>query len=172
MSKGEAARLVRVAEAPTIPSRRFRGYAGPADLPPMAEAQNEAHAADGVDEAVTPDVLANDLLGDARIDVERDIVIVELDRIIAGWSGRWRWVEDATGDAILSHRGYLAPAARRRGIGRALLRHNECQLREDALLPAAPRDTRRRAGSSRCFGRPSTICPRPRCRQGSRSDPC
>jgi len=100
---------VRVAGAPTLPGLRFRGYAGPADLPRMSEVQNAALAADGIDEGVAPDVFANDLRGDGRIDLEHDLVIVELDGIMAGWSGRWRWVEDGTGAAVLSHRGYLRP---------------------------------------------------------------
>ena len=135
MNRRDTARMVRVADAPPLAGLRFRAYAGPADLGAMAEVQNAALAADGVDEAVTPDVIANDLLGDPRIDPDRDLVIVELDRVVGGWSGRWRWVEDGTGDAILSHRGYLAPAAR--------ARHRSRAASPQRVLPA------RRAGASR-----------------------
>ena len=83
----------------------------------MSEVQNTARATDGIDEAVAPDVFANDLRGDGRIDLEHDLVIVELDGIMAGWSGRWRWVEDGTGAAVLSDRGYLVPVARPRLAG-------------------------------------------------------
>jgi mycothiol synthase len=101
----------------------------------MADARNAAFLADGLDETTTGEVLANEILHDPRIDPPRDLSVVELGGTAVGYVARWRWIEEASGDAILSHRCYLAPAIRRRGVGRAILAATEAALASDPLQP-------------------------------------
>jgi mycothiol synthase len=122
-------------ELPAIPGLVVRSWQDPADFVPMAEARNAAFLADGLDETTTGEILGNELRGDPRIQPPRDISVIELDGAVVGYAVRWRWVEEASGDAILSHRCYLAPVARRRGVGRAILRANEASLAAETLAP-------------------------------------
>jgi len=120
---------------PAIPGLVVRPWRDTADLGQMAEARNAAFLADGLDETTTGEILGNELRSDPRIDLPRDISVVELAGACVGYAVRWRWVEEASGDAILSHRCYLAPPIRRRGVGRAILRANEGSLAAEALAP-------------------------------------
>ncbi len=126
--------------APVLPAvaglvvRRWRD-AG--DFGPMAEARNAAFLADGLDETTTGEILGNEITHDPRLDPARDISIVELDGAVIGYAVRWRWIEEASGDAILSHRCYLAPVVRRRGVGRAILLANEASLAAETIAPIA-----------------------------------
>lgn len=122
---------------PPVPGLGVRSWRDDADFEPMAEARNAALLADGNDEAITGDVLANEIRHDPRLDPVRDVSLVELDGATVGYAVRLRWVEEASGDAILSHRCYLAPAVRRRGVGRSILRANEASLAAEALAPTA-----------------------------------
>jgi mycothiol synthase len=109
----------------------------------MAETRNAAFLADGLDETTTGEILDNEVRHDPRVDPPRDLSIIELEGAVVGYAVRWRWVETASGEAILSHRCYLAPPVRRRGVGQAILRANEVSLAADPLVPAA--------GGSRSF---------------------
>ncbi|HYN48537.1 MAG TPA: GNAT family N-acetyltransferase [Candidatus Nanopelagicales bacterium] len=124
-------------ELPAIPGLVVRPWRDPADFGPMAEARNADFLADGLDETTTGEILGNEVLHDPRVEPPRDLSVVELDGRVVGYAARWRWVEDASGDAILSHRCYLAPVIRRRGVGRAILRANEATLADDPLSPVA-----------------------------------
>jgi mycothiol synthase len=132
-----------VPELPAIQGLVVRPWRDAVDFGPMAEARNAAFLADGLDETTTGEVLGNEILHDPRVDPARDLSVVELDGRVVGYAARWRWVEEASGDAILSHRCYLAPPVRRRGVGRAILRANEAALATEALTPVG--------GGSRCF---------------------
>ena len=126
---------LHVADAPAIPGLRFRTWLGEADLPALAAVRNEAWAADAIDEWVTPDVLGSELAAMSGLKPARDLVVVERDDRVVGYSLRSRWPEEETGDLILTLRGYLLPEVRRRGIGTALLHHNEAALRAGPPVP-------------------------------------
>ncbi len=123
------------ADAPAIPGLRFRTWRGEAELAALASVRNEAWAADGFDEWVTPEVLGSELATWTGLQPARDLVVVELDDRVVGWSLRSRWREEETGDLVLAMRGHLLPEARRRRIGTALLRHNETALMADPAVP-------------------------------------
>jgi len=126
---------LHVAGAPNVPGLRFRTWLGDTDLPALASVRNEAWAADGFDESVTPDVLDSELATMSGLEPARDLVVVECDDRVVGWSLRSRWPEEETGNLVLAMRGHLLPEARRRGIGTALLRHNEAALQADPAIP-------------------------------------
>lgn len=127
---------------PPIPGLEVRPWLGTGDFGPMAEARNAAFLADGLDETTTGEILGNELSSDPRLHLEHDVSLVALDGACVGYAVRWRWTEEASGDAILSHRCYLAPPVRRRGVGRAILRASEASLAAEALAPVG-RGTRR-----------------------------
>ncbi|HSW43769.1 MAG TPA: GNAT family N-acetyltransferase [Patescibacteria group bacterium] len=122
---------------PAIPGLVVRPWRGDADFGPMAEARNAAFLTDGLDETTTGEILGNEIRHDPRLNPTRDISIVELAGAAVGYAVRWRWVEEASGDAVLSHRCYLALVVRRRGVGRAILRANEASLAAESLAPTA-----------------------------------
>ena len=126
---------LHLAGAPAIPGLRFRTWLGEADLPALASVRNEAWATDGYDEWVTPGVLGSELAMMTGLRPALDLVVVEWDDRVVGWSLRSRWTEEETGDLVFAHRGYLLSDARRRRIGTALLRHNEAALRADPATP-------------------------------------
>lgn len=131
---------VHVAGAPAIPGLRFRRYAGLADVPALVEVRNAAYLADGLDDVVAPETLASELAHaePGRWVPEQDLVVVEIDGRVVGWSQRDIRVESASGARILAHRGLLIPEVRRHGIGTALFRHNEAALVARAAAAPAP----------------------------------
>lgn len=116
---------------PAVPGLRFRHFAGREDYPGMAGANMAARSDAGDDEVVTADTLANLYDNLANSDRDRDLLIVELDRRIAGYA-RVEWRDQTDGS-----RGYdliclLEPAARGQGIGAAMLAWCETRAREIA----------------------------------------
>jgi mycothiol synthase len=135
LSTGASA--VHVADAPPIPGLRFRLFAGSADYPGMVEVINAAYKADGVDEVVTLEQHAAEYDHPVDCDPLRDVLIAEVDGRMIAYS-RTGSVERSAGERTYGHRGHVAPAYRRRGLGRAMLGWNEEHLR--ALAPGQPAD--------------------------------
>jgi mycothiol synthase len=126
---------ILVADAPPIPGLRFRTFRAPADAGVLAEILNAESAADGVDEYVTADEVAADLAHATEEDPARSLVIAEIDgRPVAfarrGWRDRGVFV-------AYEHTGFVHPDARRRGLGRVLLRHQAAALQALAAAHAA-----------------------------------
>ena len=116
----------RLRGAPDIPRLRFRGYRGEPDLPGIVEVLTAAHRADSVDYFPTVADLANELDHPINEDPARDLIVAELDgRIVAYARASWAIRDDEY--AYMSS-GEVAPAVRRRGIGRALLRAEQDRL--------------------------------------------
>jgi ribosomal protein S18 acetylase RimI-like enzyme len=115
-------------DAPHVPGLRFRHYAGPGDHPAMVRVSNAAWEADGesrVETVAEIDVAYANLV---NCDPYRDVVIAEVDGELAGYS-RVSWENQNWGGRSYDSWGAVDPAWRRRGIGGALLRQNERQLR-------------------------------------------
>ena len=74
----------------------------------------------------------------ARFDAAQDVAVVTVDDkpIAYGWT---TWVDTTDGVRDYSTRGHVHPAWRRRGIGTAILRHNEARLRRLAAEHATDR---------------------------------
>ncbi len=103
------------------------------DLPEFVRVSNAANEADGIDERSSEAGLANWLLHprDGFIPAD-DIVVAEVDgRMVAyGWVD---WVMTTDGRREYRTRGHVDPAWRRRGLGSAILAHNEARLRQIAM---------------------------------------
>jgi mycothiol synthase len=108
----------------------FRQFRGEADYPQMATLVNAMDHADGKEEVVTVDEIANEYEHlDPGIDLSRDMVMVEADGALVGYGG----VEcqlSLDGERVFYQDLVAAPDGRRVEVERAVLRFNERRARE------------------------------------------
>jgi mycothiol synthase len=123
---------LEILEAPEIPGLRFRAYGGPDDLPAIAELLNAAEIADGTYEIVSVEAIANELDHIDGFSAIRDVVLAEIHGQLVAIGQRRVAVRDGT--PVYDSFGVVRPDRRRRGLGRALLRHAEraARLRAEA----------------------------------------
>jgi mycothiol synthase len=125
---------------PAIPGLRFRHFAGPEDYPGMVGANMAARRAANVDEAVTVEMLANQYAHLTNSDTDRDLLIVELDGRIVGYS-RIEWSDHNDGGRWYGQLCFIEPGVRGRGIGAALLAWGEARARDIASHEPVDRPT-------------------------------
>jgi GNAT superfamily N-acetyltransferase len=115
---------IRSPHAPAIPGLAFRAYGGADDAIHVARVNNAARAADGIEDIVTSDEIANDYASPTNCDPARDIVLAEVEGRVVAYSRVW-WVE--TNDGARSYVSFCAvdPSYRRRGLGRYLIVESE-----------------------------------------------
>lgn len=102
------------------------------DLSEFVRIVNAANVADGIDERTSQAGLANWLLTPrANFNPADDLVVATVSGQIAG-HGWVDWVQTTDGKREYRTRGHVDPEWRRRGIGSALLAHNEARLLEIA----------------------------------------
>ncbi len=117
--------------APPIPGLRFRHYRGEADLPAMMAVYSAANEADGLEEVTTLEQFTLNYRTLVNCDPSRDITLAELDNRVVAY-GRVFWQDLVDGGRQYECFGKIHPKWRRRGIGGAMLRHNEGLLRRIA----------------------------------------
>jgi mycothiol synthase len=125
---------VVVSNAPPIPGLRFRTCRGPVDAPALVAVQNAELADDGILELYTAEELAAELAHPGIEVPERDLVIAEVDGVTVAYARR-AWT-DRGAVRVYEHTGRVHPAWRRRGLGRALVRHQVAALRALAVEQA------------------------------------
>lgn len=113
---------------PAVPGLRFRPFQGAADFPAIAEVMNASEEADLIEETITPEQLANEYAHSPEgSDVQEDVRLVEVAGQVVGYV--YVWLSDIEGgERLYRHRGYLKPAWRRQGIGRAMWGWAETRL--------------------------------------------
>ena len=117
--------------APSLSGLTFRSFHGEDDYPIMADVTNACYTADQTGEIVTRDWIANFYRHLANFDPQRDLLFAEVDgRPIAYNRMTSRKLDDGT--RLYASVGFVLPAWRHTGIGRALLHHAEGRLREIA----------------------------------------
>lgn len=94
----------------------------------MAAVHQSSAAADGIESTLTAADLESGFRYLINCDPYRDLVVAEVDGQIAGFS-RGSWWDDPKRGRMYQFRGFLAPEARRQGIGTAMLRWMENRLR-------------------------------------------
>ena len=110
----------------------FRSYAGESDLPLIVDIINREFAADGVpfreDAGHVGAWYSNP---SENFDPMRDVTIAEVDGVAVAHSDR-SWVDTTLEPIYREYRmgGAVLPEWRNKGIGTALIRHNQAKLRE------------------------------------------
>jgi mycothiol synthase len=127
---------IQVAGAPPIPGVRYRMFDPGRDYAAFVELMAEAHRADGIDYLPTAESLRIDHEHGGEFDPRRDLIMAEHEGgLIAAAQTNVR-----TRDGIGVHEveGWVRPAWRRRGLGRALLRWAEARAAEVARVDGRP----------------------------------
>jgi mycothiol synthase len=120
-----------LADLPDLPGLVFRGFRGEVDLPAMLATGTAAKEADGVDEPRTLEELAHTYRHLDNCDPAADVVIGEMGGEMVAY-GRVQWWEEYDGARRYLPFCFVRPEVRGRGIGAAMLAHNEARLRQIA----------------------------------------
>jgi mycothiol synthase len=90
------------------------------DLAPMLAVADAARLADAISLGTTVEDMQKQYVTSSSFDPSRDVVIAESNGHIVGYARAW-WLREVDGTYLYRHLGFVAPAWRRQGIGRALL---------------------------------------------------
>ena len=123
---------VRLPDAPPIPGLEFRTFDPDRDYEGMVALIREAHLTDGIDWIPTVEILRTEHEHGGEFDPRRDLLLAFVDGTIVGASQ----TDVRTRALGPNHHleGWVSPAFRRRGLGRALLHWAEARAREVALV--------------------------------------
>ncbi len=122
--------VIEVPDAPSIPGLTFRSYGGEGDLPSFVDVYEASRPVDGFSWIMTLEEIQNHYEHMLNTDLERDVLVVELDGRVIGYSQQ-NWVEELDTVAF-RHQEYLLPDRRGLGIRRAMLARCEARAREVA----------------------------------------
>jgi GNAT superfamily N-acetyltransferase len=121
---------IMVANAPEVPGLIFRHFRGESDYGSMATVLTESSAADGEDREVSGEDIATAFSKYiTNCDPYKDMIFAEVVGETVGYARGW-WTEESPTLHLYKHNGFLLPAWRRRGIGRAMLDWMEKRLKE------------------------------------------
>lgn len=139
----------------TLPGLVLRPGRGVAEVPDMVRLFNAANEADGIDERTSVASLTNWITHPSQgFNAADDVVVAEVDGEMVGYGWTF-WVDTTDGGRDYITRGHVHPAWRRRGVGTAILEHNEARLR--AVAAAHDTDRPQRLGSGGDERRPGAI---------------
>lgn len=111
-----------------IPDLRFRTFAGDDDVPAMVDVASAAMRANGVGWAWTRESLSHELANPTHADPTRDVLLAFVGECLVAWS-QTEWVDSNEGERLYWAVGHVHPEWRRRGLGTAMLRHDERRRR-------------------------------------------
>ena len=121
-----------------VPGLVLRPYRGVEDIPDLVRVTNAALEADDIRERRSEAQMTSDFgQPTPAFDPARDVVVAELGGSVVAW-GRADWVVMTDGTREYRTGGTVHPDARRRGVGRAIMRANLARLRE--IADAHPSD--------------------------------
>jgi GNAT superfamily N-acetyltransferase len=116
-------------DAPTIPGLIFRPFRGPEDFPGMVAVYDACRPVDGYEWPTSVEDLARTFAHFEHCDPHQDMIFAEVDGEVVGY-GRGDWYREPDGTVLHDLTGHVAPAWRRRGLGRAILRWTEERQRQ------------------------------------------
>jgi len=128
-----ASRPTSVAGALDVPGLSFRGFRGETDYPAMLAVIEASKQADSIERTNSLEDIARDYQHLHNCDPYRDMLFAEVDGNVVGYSRVW-WNQTENAKRIYSGSAFLQPEWRHKGIRRAMLRYNECRLREIASI--------------------------------------
>jgi mycothiol synthase len=118
-------------DAPAIPGLVYRRFRGEPDYPQMVAILDACNDADGLEYANSVEEIAFVFSHLTNCDPYQDMLFAEVDGQAIAFSRVW-WKELGTGERLYPLLGFVHPAWRRKGLGRAMLRYDERRLREIA----------------------------------------
>ncbi len=119
-------------EAPTMEGLSFRNFRDEFDYPHMLAIINASKTADHEERHDTLEEMIHNYSHLTNCDLSQDLVLAEIqDQVIAYSRVTW-WEEEATGNRMYLSFGFVHPDWRRKGIGTAMLKHNQRRLRQIA----------------------------------------
>jgi mycothiol synthase len=119
-------------QAPQIEGLLFRNFEGKQDFPAMLETFCAAKKADQDEISETLEDMIRSYEHLTNCDPAKDVLIAEINGVMIGYSRVSWWVEENTGAYIYQSFGYIHPDWRCKGVGRAMLLHNQQRLRQIA----------------------------------------
>lgn len=122
---------IEVPEAPPIPGLTFRYFQGESDYPKIIDVFNACKEVDDIRYTMTVEVIAHNYAHLQRCNLYTDMIFAEVNGAPVGYS-RVDWYPEEEGDYIYYALGWIDPAWRRKGIGTAILKHNERRIRQIA----------------------------------------
>ncbi len=108
----------------------FRHFGGDDDFVGMVALLNTSSRHDGVDRHDTLEDLTHNYRHLTNCDLDTDLLIAERDHEVVAYRRVLWWIEEATGDRVLAHVGWVHPEIRQRGVGAAMVRWSESRLRD------------------------------------------
>ena len=114
---------MQLPDAPAIPGLVARPFEPARDYPALAELIGVTAVADGLEYLATAEGLRVDFEHQPEFDPRRDVLVIEVDGVVVAATE----TNVRTRDGVAVHHvdGWVHPAFRRRGLGRALLRWAE-----------------------------------------------
>jgi ribosomal protein S18 acetylase RimI-like enzyme len=136
-------------DAPDIPGLTFRAFRGESDYPGMVAVFEASKDVDRFDWVITVDDIRRKFAHLHNSNPYQDVIVAEIDGQMIAYSRVW-WDQESGGDRIYTSSGLLVPEWRRKGIGRAMIRHAERRIREIASghPPEVPKYIQRRVVDS------------------------
>ena len=138
MSAGTpASNPVAVPGAPDTPGLTFRGFRGEADYSAILAVIEGSKEADGIERTGSVEDVARSYRHLTNSDPYRDMLFVEVNGEVIGYSRVWWW-QEGDGNRLYGHFASLLPEWRGSGIRRTMVRYNERRLSE--IASAHPAD--------------------------------
>ncbi len=123
---------LQLSGAPEIPGLRFRNWRDESDLHGMLDVINASKVADQEERHDTIEELTNNYRHLTNCDPRQDVLIAEVDGQMVAYSRVFWNIEEKTRARYYQSFGFLRPEWRRKGLGSAMLQHNQKRLREIA----------------------------------------
>jgi GNAT superfamily N-acetyltransferase len=138
--KNKTSQAFVLPDQPSIPGLMFRHLSDESEYVKMADITNAVRVVDQLDYVVTAEDMANWFGPDNDFDPHLDIIFAEIDGNPVAF-GTAVTYQETSGVRVYLLQGRVLPAWRRKGLGRAILHHNEQRLRAIAAAhpPGDPR---------------------------------
>ena len=120
-----------VPEAPSIPGLTFRHWRGKSDYVHMKSIYDACKDVDGNESTWTVESIARNLENQSQCHLPTDMIFAQVDGQPVGF-GRVGYYQEGDGTRIYFTLGFVRPEWRRKGLGTAILKHNERRIREIA----------------------------------------